>query len=99
MTKFRLFTFSCLSFVMLITLSRSNAIAYEEDGRVQIVYLGSLMNYGDQYYSPSSYHRSIREQVLFEGNSMDDALVASFSRSFNGFAPKSPIGRETNWLA
>lgn len=84
------------SIAIMAILSWSGAIddpcEEKEDRKVHIVFLGgttsSHMGRGQQYSSLSDYHRSVVEQVLAEGTSVDDALVASYWRSFNGFAAK-----------
>ncbi|ESR38178.1 hypothetical protein CICLE_v10030114mg [Citrus x clementina] len=52
--------------------------------QVYIVYMGSLPERG---YSPTSHHLSILQEVV-ESSSVNDILVRSYSRSFNGFAAK-----------
>ncbi|KAK1586714.1 hypothetical protein Q3G72_005374 [Acer saccharum] len=54
--------------------------------QVYIVYMGSLP---EGEYSPSSHHLSILQEVV-ENNttSVNDILIRSYKRSFNGFAAK-----------
>uniref|UniRef100_A0A2N9IT11 Inhibitor I9 domain-containing protein n=1 Tax=Fagus sylvatica TaxID=28930 RepID=A0A2N9IT11_FAGSY len=52
--------------------------------QVYIVYMGSLPK---EQYSPLSNHLSMLQEVI-EDSSVEDSLVRSYKRSFNGFAAK-----------
>ncbi|KAK8635407.1 hypothetical protein V6N13_004144 [Hibiscus sabdariffa] len=52
--------------------------------QIYIAYLGSLSD-GD--YTPTSHHFSLL-QALFKQSSVEDYLIRSYRRSFNGFAAK-----------
>ncbi|GAB4824344.1 hypothetical protein Ancab_007232 [Ancistrocladus abbreviatus] len=49
-----------------------------------IVYMGALP---EGEYSPASHHLSILEDVL-DGSSLEESLIRSYTKSFNGFAAK-----------
>ncbi|XP_044482079.1 subtilisin-like protease SBT4.3 [Mangifera indica] len=77
------FLFNCLLLFLLLNMSTLYG-ATEEDRKVCIVYLGSLPQ-GE--YSLSSLHRSMLQEVVDDG-SVENKLVRSYKRSFNGFAAK-----------
>ncbi|XP_044483865.1 subtilisin-like protease SBT4.4 isoform X2 [Mangifera indica] len=52
--------------------------------QVYIVYMGSLP---EGEYSPSSTHQTMLQEVV-DGSSVENILVRSYKRSFNGFAAK-----------
>ncbi|KAL1203252.1 Subtilisin-like protease SBT4.9 [Cardamine amara subsp. amara] len=56
-----------------------------QDQQVYVVYMGSLPSSGD--YSPMSVHKSILQELT--GDSLiENRLVRSYKRSFNGFAAR-----------
>ncbi|XP_045805758.1 subtilisin-like protease SBT4.4 [Trifolium pratense] len=55
----------------------------DETDKVYIVYMGSLPK--DASYSPTSHHFSMLQQVVY-GNDVENRLVQSYKRSFNGFS-------------
>ncbi|KAF6161082.1 hypothetical protein GIB67_007723 [Kingdonia uniflora] len=65
-----------------------------EDRKVYIVYMGALPK---TEYSPLWHHHSVLQQVL-ESSSVEDTLIRSYKRSFNGFAAKL-TGKEQQKLA
>ncbi|KAL4383559.1 hypothetical protein GQ457_15G028850 [Hibiscus cannabinus] len=67
----------------MICISFSSA-AVEEDRKIYIAYLGSLPD-GD--YIPTSHHFSLL-QALLKQSSVENYLIRSYRRSFNGFAAK-----------
>ncbi|VVB04590.1 unnamed protein product [Arabis nemorensis] len=73
---------SCL-FVLLVSFA--SAAKYDQDKQVYIVYMGALPARVD--YMPMSHHTSILQQVTGE-SSIENRLVRSYKRSFNGFAAR-----------
>ncbi|XP_006282786.2 subtilisin-like protease SBT4.2 [Capsella rubella] len=59
--------------------------AIEDERKVYIIYMGALP--AKDSYSPMSHHNSILREVI-ESSSVEDSLVRSYGRSFNGFAAK-----------
>ncbi|WJX63128.1 hypothetical protein P8452_48050 [Trifolium repens] len=55
----------------------------DETNKLYIVYMGSLPK--EASYSPSSHHHSILQQVI-HGSDLENRLVQSYKRSFNGFS-------------
>ncbi|KAI3844584.1 hypothetical protein MKX03_001436 [Papaver bracteatum] len=53
---------------------------------VHIVYLGDLPS--ESEYSPMSHHQNILQEIIDEGRSVQDILVHTYKRSFNGFSAK-----------
>ncbi|KAF3489126.1 hypothetical protein F2Q69_00055558 [Brassica cretica] len=53
--------------------------------QVYIAYMGALPEKAS--YSPMSHHQNILQEVI-ELSSVEDSLVRSYGRSFNGFAAK-----------
>ncbi|CAH2069451.1 unnamed protein product [Thlaspi arvense] len=66
-------------------LSSANLIWSDGIHNVYVVYMGSLPSSGD--YSPMSVHVNILQEVTGK-NSIEDRLVRSYKRSFNGFAAR-----------
>ncbi|RWR75986.1 subtilisin-like protein protease SBT4.3 isoform X1 [Cinnamomum micranthum f. kanehirae] len=60
-------------------------LAFQEDRKVYIVYMGALPNLHEDQYSPQAHHNKILQNVL-QGSVPADCLVHSYKRSFNGFA-------------
>ncbi|KAI3844585.1 hypothetical protein MKX03_001437 [Papaver bracteatum] len=70
----------------------------DEDRKVHIVYMGDLPS--ESEYSPMSHHQNILQEIIDEGRkainihnhnhnqSVQDILVHSYKRSFNGFSAK-----------
>ncbi|CAN7121991.1 unnamed protein product [Brassica rapa subsp. narinosa] len=56
-----------------------------QDKQVYIVYMGSLPS--GKEYTPMSHHMSILQEITGE-SSIEDRLVRSYKRSFNGFAAR-----------
>ncbi|XP_044482078.1 subtilisin-like protease SBT4.13 [Mangifera indica] len=75
--------FNCLLLFLLLNMSTLYG-ATEEDRKVYIVYLGSLPQ-GE--YSLSSLHQNMLQEVV-DGGSVENLMVRSYKRSFNGFAAK-----------
>ncbi|XP_058745188.1 subtilisin-like protease SBT4.3 [Vicia villosa] len=73
-----LFSFACLVFSCIILLS----CAATQSGNEYIVYMGALPK--EVSYSPTSQHLSMLQQV-FEGGNIENLLLRSYKRSFNGF--------------
>jgi hypothetical protein len=55
----------------------------DETNKLYIVYMGSLPK--EASYSPSSHHHSMLQQVI-HGSDLENRLVQSYKRSFNGFS-------------
>ncbi|KAF4387021.1 hypothetical protein G4B88_024593 [Cannabis sativa] len=71
---------------ILITLISFFCKANNEDKKIYIVYMGALQ---DKLYSPVSHHYNILQSVINnKSSSVEDSLVRSYTRSFNGFAAK-----------
>ncbi|EOA25220.1 hypothetical protein CARUB_v10018532mg, partial [Capsella rubella] len=75
---------SCL-FVFASLVSFAAAADNEQDKQVYIVYMGALPARVD--YMPMSHHASILQDVIGE-SSIEDRLVRTYKRSFNGFAAR-----------
>ncbi|XP_009101347.2 subtilisin-like protease SBT4.2 isoform X1 [Brassica rapa] len=73
-----------LSSVLLMSLCQLPT-ATEDDRKVYIAYMGALPEKAS--YSPMSHHQNILQEVI-ELSSVEDCLVRSYGRSFNGFAAK-----------
>ncbi|GMY10997.1 subtilisin-like protease SBT4.3 [Fagus crenata] len=83
MAKHGSLLFSYISSILILIISLSCRAA-DEDRQVYIVYMGSLPA---GQYSPLSNQLSMLQEVV-EGSSVEDSLVRSYKRSFNGFAAK-----------
>ncbi|KAI3928529.1 hypothetical protein MKW98_024130 [Papaver atlanticum] len=59
--------------------------AQDEDQKVYIVYMGDLPT--ESEYTPMSHHQNILQEIL-EGRSVQETLIHSYERSFNGFSAK-----------
>jgi hypothetical protein len=55
----------------------------DESNKLHIVYMGSLPKGAS--YSPTSHHLNLLQQVI-DGSDIENHLVRSYKRSFNGFA-------------
>ncbi|AET01121.1 subtilisin-like protease SBT4.8 [Medicago truncatula] len=55
----------------------------DESNKLHIVYMGSLRKGAS--YSPTSHHLNLLQQVI-DGSDIENHLVRSYKRSFNGFA-------------
>ncbi|XP_010483539.1 PREDICTED: subtilisin-like protease SBT4.4 [Camelina sativa] len=78
--------FFCLFSSLLVLFLRSvSAEDDHEDKQVYIVYLGALPSRED--YTPMSDHMSILQEVTGE-SSIENRMVRSYKRSFNGFAAR-----------
>ncbi|GAU30799.1 hypothetical protein TSUD_355250 [Trifolium subterraneum] len=55
-----------------------------ESSKLYIVYMGSLPK--EESYSPTSHHISLLQQVIDDDNDIQNCLVRSYKKSFNGFA-------------
>ncbi|XP_010443670.1 PREDICTED: subtilisin-like protease SBT4.4 [Camelina sativa] len=78
--------FFCLFSSLLVLFLRSvSAEDDHEDKQVYIVYLGALPSRED--YTPMSDHMSILQEVTGQ-SSIENRLVRSYKRSFNGFAAR-----------
>ncbi|XP_024934466.3 subtilisin-like protease SBT4.4 [Ziziphus jujuba] len=73
-----------ISIFILSSSLRCKAID-NDDRKVYIVYMGSLPD--DALYSPTANHISLLQGVL-QGSSVENSLITSYKRSFNGFAAK-----------
>uniref|UniRef100_A0A803PGC1 Cucumisin n=1 Tax=Cannabis sativa TaxID=3483 RepID=A0A803PGC1_CANSA len=72
-------------FILIILISFF-CKANNEDKKIYIVYMGALQ---DKLYSPVSHHYNILQSVINnKSSSVEDSLVRSYTRSFNGFAAK-----------
>ncbi|EOA12376.1 hypothetical protein CARUB_v10025945mg [Capsella rubella] len=81
-------TLFCLFSSLVVVLFLSSVAADkddQEDQQVYIVYLGALPSRDD--YQPMSDHMSILQEVTQE-SSIENRLVRSYKRSFNGFATR-----------
>ncbi|KAI3844741.1 hypothetical protein MKW92_035037 [Papaver armeniacum] len=72
---------------LLLAIASINISCYaqSEDRKVYIVYMGELPT--ESEYTPMSHHQNILQEIL-EGSSVQDTLVHSYKRSFNGFSAK-----------
>ncbi|GMJ00872.1 hypothetical protein like AT3G46850 [Hibiscus trionum] len=83
MTNSSFVLFLHISAILMLCISFSSA-AVEEDRKTYIAYMGSLPG-GD--YIPTSHHFSLL-QALLKQSSVENYLIRSYTRSFNGFAAK-----------
>ncbi|KAG7542849.1 Peptidase S8 propeptide/proteinase inhibitor I9 [Arabidopsis thaliana x Arabidopsis arenosa] len=74
----------CLFSVLLLSLCQIPT-AIEDERKVYIAYMGALPSKAS--YSPMSHHQNILQEVI-ESSSVEDSLVRSYGRSFNGFSAK-----------
>ncbi|CAG7872979.1 unnamed protein product [Brassica rapa] len=65
--------------------SRGPNTLFSDIMKVYIAYMGALPEKAS--YSPMSHHQNILQEVI-ESSSVEDSLVRSYGRSFNGFAAK-----------
>jgi len=75
--------FVSLVFTSLITLVCDAIESDDESSKLYIVYMGSLPKGAS--YSPTSHHVSLLQHVI-DGSDIENRLVRSYKRSFNGFA-------------
>ncbi|CAH8388799.1 unnamed protein product [Eruca vesicaria subsp. sativa] len=79
-------SFCLLSCVLVLLLSSVSAVTDDpQDKQLYIVYMGSLLT--GKEYTPMSHHMSILQEITGE-SSIEDRLVRSYKRSFNGFAAR-----------
>ncbi|RZC47701.1 hypothetical protein C5167_040643 [Papaver somniferum] len=73
--------------LLLLAIASINISCYAQiqDRKVYIVYMGELPT--ESEYTPVSHHQNILQEIL-EGSSVQDTLVHSYKRSFNGFSAK-----------
>ncbi|GMJ00869.1 hypothetical protein like AT5G59100 [Hibiscus trionum] len=83
MTNSSFVLFLHISAILMLCISFSSA-AVEEHRKTYIAYLGSLP---DRDYIPTSHHFSLL-QALLKLSSVENYLIRSYTRSFNGFAAK-----------
>ncbi|RZC64169.1 hypothetical protein C5167_025939 [Papaver somniferum] len=76
---------SFILFLLAIASINISCYAQSEDRKVYIVYMGELPT--ESTYTPMSHHQNILQDIL-EGSSVQDTLVHSYKRSFNGFSAK-----------
>ncbi|CAA7036687.1 unnamed protein product [Microthlaspi erraticum] len=77
---------SCLlSFLFALLVSFASATKDDQDKQVYIVYMGALPARVD--YMPTSHHTSLLQDVTGE-SAIENRLVRSYKRSFNGFAAR-----------
>ncbi|KAM6597230.1 hypothetical protein CsatA_007754 [Cannabis sativa] len=89
MGKYGILLFHYLLCIFILTVRFScNAISSDEDRKasVYIVYMGAIQD--NLYSSPTSHHISMLQSVLEGSTSVENSLVRSYKRSFNGFAAK-----------
>ncbi|KAI3915341.1 hypothetical protein MKX01_035600 [Papaver californicum] len=79
--------FSNIFLIYFLAIASINVSCYaqNEDRKVYIVYMGELPTEAE--YTPMSYHQNILQEIV-EGSSVQDTLVHSYKRSFNGFSAK-----------
>ncbi|XP_045795885.1 subtilisin-like protease SBT4.3 [Trifolium pratense] len=81
MTKYNVFVF--LFFASIISFVCDAIESDDESSKLHIVYMGSLPK--EPSYSPTSHHISLLQQVI-DDSDIQNCLVRSYKRSFNGFA-------------
>ncbi|GMN24007.1 hypothetical protein TIFTF001_000354 [Ficus carica] len=87
MGKFGALLFHFFFTIFILTSSFSCEATDEErkaSSSAYIVYMGALP---DGEYTPSTHHFSLLQSVI-QGSSIEDYLIRSYERSFNGFAAK-----------
>ncbi|KAI3973304.1 hypothetical protein MKX01_020679 [Papaver californicum] len=72
-------------FLLAIASINISCYAQSQDRKVYIVYMGELPT--ESKYTPMSHHQNILQDIL-EGSSVQDTLIHSYKRSFNGFSAK-----------
>lgn len=75
--------FVSLVFASLIPLVCDATESGEKSSKLYIVYMGSLPK--GESYSPTSHHINLLQHVI-DGSGVENHLVRSYNRSFNGFA-------------
>jgi hypothetical protein len=78
-----LFFFVSLVLALIISFMCDATKSEDETNKLYIVYMGSLPK--ETSYSPSSHHLSMLQQVI-HGSDIENRLVQSYKRSFNGFS-------------
>ncbi|KAK2437093.1 Subtilase family protein [Trifolium repens] len=78
-----LFLFVSLVWASIISFMCDAIKSGNETSKLYIVYMGSLPK--EISYSPTSHHRSMLQQVIY-GSDIENRLVQSYKRSFNGFS-------------
>jgi hypothetical protein len=78
-----LFFFVSLVLALIISFMCDATKSGDETNKLYIVYMGSLPK--ETSYSPSSHHLSMLQQVI-HGSDIENRLVQSYKRSFNGFS-------------
>ncbi|RZC68502.1 hypothetical protein C5167_031779 [Papaver somniferum] len=73
--------------IVFLAIASINITCYAqtEDRKVYTVCMGELPT--ESVYTPMSHHQTILQDIL-EGSSVQDTLVHSYKRSFNGFSAK-----------
>ncbi|KAI3906324.1 hypothetical protein MKW92_052058 [Papaver armeniacum] len=82
-------------FLAIASFTISCCYSQHEDRKVYIVYMGELPTEAE--YTPLSHHETILQDIV-EGSSVEDTLVYSYKRSFNGFSAKL-TGKEVQKLS
>ncbi|CAJ2663574.1 unnamed protein product [Trifolium pratense] len=78
-----LFFFVSLVLALIISFICDATKSDDETSQLYIVYMGSLPK--EASYSPTSHHLSILQEVMY-GSDIENRLVQSYKRSFNGFS-------------
>jgi hypothetical protein len=78
-----LFFFVSLVLASIISFMCDATKKGDETSKLYIVYMGSLPK--EISYSPTSHHLSMLQQVIYDSD-IENHLVQSYKRSFNGFS-------------
>jgi hypothetical protein len=78
-----LFFFVSLVWASIVSFMCDAIKSGDETSKLYIVYMGSLPE--EASYSPTSHHLSMLQQVVY-GSDIENRLVQSYKRSFNGFS-------------
>jgi hypothetical protein len=78
-----LFFFVSLVLASIISFICDATKSGDETTKLYIVYMGALLK--EASYSPTSHHLSILQQVIYDSD-IENHLVQSYKRSFNGFS-------------
>jgi hypothetical protein len=78
-----LFFFVSLVLASIISFICDATKSGDETTKLYIVYMGALPK--EASYSPTSHHLSILQQVIYDSD-IENHLVQSYKRSFNGFS-------------
>ncbi|CAH2065151.1 unnamed protein product [Thlaspi arvense] len=76
-------SYRLLSCLFALFVSLASSAKDDQDKQVYIVYMGALPTRAD--YMPMSHHANLLQEVTGE-SSIENRLVRSYKRSFNGFA-------------